>query len=67
MDGNGKDNNPTRQIFRRVHFVRKGEKLKMHMIDWCEGGQQLSDIVTDKVGDNDLKPIIKYIMVRFDN
>ena len=32
-----------------MHFVRNGEKCKMHKIDWCEGGLQLADIVTNNV------------------
>ena len=39
----------------------------MHKVDWCEGGMKLSDIETRNVGKNDLNPIMKYIMVRFDN
>ena len=35
---NGKDTKHTRHISRRIHFVRNGEKLNMHKIDWCEGG-----------------------------
>ena len=67
MDRNGKDNNNTRYIWRRAHFVRNGEKFKMHKIDWCEGGLQLADIATKNVGDNDLTPRMKYIMARLDN
>ena len=36
-------------------------------IDWCEGGLQLSDIATKNVGENNLNPRIKYIMVRLEN
>ena len=39
----------------------------MHKIDWCEGGMQLSDIATNNVGENDLYPRMKYIMVRLEN
>ena len=46
---NGKDTNHTRQIVRRMHFVRNGEKCKMHKIDWCEGGLKLTDIGTKNV------------------
>ena len=38
MDKNYKDTKHTRHIARRMHFVRNGEKCKMHKIDWCEGG-----------------------------
>ena len=38
MDKNGKDTKHTRHISRRMHFIRNGEKFKMHKIDWCEGG-----------------------------
>ena len=38
MDKNGKDGKHTRHIARRMHFVRNGEKCKMHKIDWCEVG-----------------------------
>ena len=36
MAKNGKDTKHTRHIARRMHFVRNGEKCKMHKIDWCE-------------------------------
>ena len=38
MDNNGKDNKHTRQIPRRTHLVRNGEKCMMHKMTWCEGG-----------------------------
>ena len=39
----------------------------MHKIDWCEGDLQLSDIATKNVGENELNPVMKYIMVKIDN
>ena len=48
---NGKDTKHTRHISRRMHFVRKGEKWKMHKIDWCEGGLQLADIGTKDISE----------------
>ena len=38
MANNGRDKKHTRHIARRMHFVRNGEKCKMHKIEWCEGG-----------------------------
>ena len=35
MAKNGKDIKHTRHITRRMHFLRNGEKCKMHKIDWC--------------------------------
>ena len=67
MDNNGKDTKYTRHIYRRVNFVRNGEKWKMHKIDWCEGGLQLTEISTKNVGENELNPRIKYIMASIDN
>ena len=67
MAKNVKDTKHTRHIARRMHFVRKGEKCKMHKIDWSEGGLQLSDIVTKIVSEPDLTPRMKYIMVRLEN
>ena len=64
---NGKDNKHTRHIKRRVNFVRNRENCKMHKIDWCEGGLQLVDIATKNVGEHDLTPRMKYIMVRLYN
>ena len=49
MANNGKDDKHTRQIARRMHFVRNVEKCKMRKIDWCEGGLQLTDIGTKNV------------------
>ena len=53
MAKNGKDTKHTRHISRRVHFVRNGEKFKMHRIDWCEGGMKLAGIATNNIGEND--------------
>ena len=63
----GMDTKHTRNIARRIHFVRNGEKCKMHKIDWCEGGLQLAEIGTKNVSEPDLTPRMKYIMVRLDN
>ena len=67
MDKNGKNTKHTRQIVRRMHFVRNGEKFKMHNIDWCEGGLPLADIGTKNVSEPDITPRMKYIMVRLEN
>ena len=67
MAKNDKDTKHTRQIARRVHSVRNGEKCKMHNIDWYEGGLQLAGIATKNVGGPELTPTMKYIMVRLDN
>ena len=67
MDKNCKDTKHTRHIARRMHFVRNGEKCKMHKIDWCERGLQLAYIVTKNVSEPDLTPRMKYIMVRLEN
>ena len=67
MSKNGKDTNQTRNIARRVHFVRNEEICKMHNIDWCKEGLQLAEILTNNVGENYLNPIMKYRMVRLDN
>ena len=67
MANNFKDVKHTRHISRRMHFVRNGEKCKMHKIDWCEGGLQLAEIGTKNVSEPDLTPRMKYIMVRLDN
>ena len=64
---NVKDTKLTRRIERRMHFVRNEEKCKMHKIDWCLGGLQLADIGTKNVGEPDLTPRMKYIMVRMKN
>ena len=37
MTKNGKDNKNIRHNARRIHFVRNGEKCRMHKIYWCEG------------------------------
>ena len=67
MAKNGRDTKHTRNIARRMHFVRNGEKCKMQKIEWCEGGLQLADIGTKNVSEPDLKPRMKYIMVRLEN
>ena len=67
MAKNSKDTKHTRHIARRMHFVRNGEKCKMHKIDWCEGGLQLAYIGTKNVSEPNLTPRMKYIMVRLEN
>ena len=67
MAKNGKDNKHNRHISRRMHFVRNGEKCKMHKIDLCEGGLQLAYIGNKNVSETVLKPRMKYIMVRLEN
>ena len=67
MAKNVKNTKNTRHISRIIHFVRNGEKCKMHKIDWCEGGLKLADIGTKNVSDPDLTTRIKYIMVRLEN
>ena len=67
MAKNGKDNKHTRHISRRMHFVRNGEKCKMHKIYWCEVGLQLAYIGTKNLSEPDLTPRMKYIMVRLEN
>ena len=67
MANNVKDTKHTRHIARRMNFVRNGEKCKMHKIYWCEGSLQLADIGTKNVSEPDIKPRMKYIVVRLDN
>ena len=67
MAKNGKDTKHTRHTARRMHFVRNGEKCKMHKIDWCKRGLQFADIGTKNVSEPDLTPRMKYIMVRLEN
>ena len=67
MDKNVRETKHTRNIARRINLVRNGEKCKMHKIDCCDGGLKLADIATKNVGDTDLTPRMKYIMVRLDN
>ena len=67
MAKNGRDTKYTRHIRRIMHFVRNGEKCKMHKIEWCEWGLQLADIGTNNVSEPDLTQRMKYIMVRLEN
>ena len=67
MDKNVKDTKHTRHISRRMNFSRNGEKCKMHNIYWCEGGLKLADIGTNNVGEPDLTPRMKCVMVRLEN
>ena len=64
MAKNGKDTKHTSHIARRMNFVRDREKIKIHKIDWCEGGMQLADIGTKNVSEPDIAPTMEYIMVR---
>ena len=38
----------------------------MHKIYWCEVGLKLADIDTKNVGEPDLAPRMKYILVRLE-
>ena len=67
MANNGKDTKHTRHIARKIHFLRKEEKCKMHKINWCEGGMQLAEIGTKNLREPDLTQRMKYIMVRLEN
>ena len=67
MNKNGKYTKHTRHIARKIHFVRNGEKSKIHKIYWCEVGLQLADIGTKNVSEPDITPRMKYIMVRLEN
>ena len=67
MAKNSKDIKHTRHIARRMNFVRNGEKFKMHKIYWCKGGLQMADIYTMHIGETDLTPRMKYIMLRLEN
>ena len=67
MAKNCKDTKHTRHISKKMYFVRNGEKCRMHIIDWYQGGLQLSDIGTKNVSEPDLTPRMKYIMVRLEN
>ena len=50
MANNGEDTNHTSHIARRAHFVKSCEKMKMHKIEWYEGGLYLAYIATKNVG-----------------
>ena len=39
----------------------------MQKIDWCEEGMQLEDMAIKNVGEHDLTPRMKYIIVRIKN
>ena len=41
MANNGKDTKHTREISRRMNFVRNGDECNLHKTVWCEGGLQL--------------------------
>ena len=67
MAKNVKNIKHTRHIARRFHFVRNGEKWKMHNIDWCDGGMKLAEIAANNVDEPYLTLTIKYIIVRLDS
>ena len=64
MSNNGKDTKHTRHITIWVNFVINGENCKLHKIELCEGGLQLSYIENKNLGENDLNFRIKYIMAK---
>ena len=66
MAKNDKNTKNTGHIARRMKFARNDEKCKMHKIYWCERDLQLAYISTKNVGEHDLNPRMKYIMVRLE-
>ena len=66
MYKNVKDTKHTTHISKRFHFVGNGEKCKIHRIKWCELGLHLAEIASKNVGETDLNPRMKYIMVRLE-
>ena len=52
MTKNCKDTNHTRHISRRLYLVRNVENRKMHNIEWCEAGLQLTEVSTNNADDN---------------
>ena len=67
MANNVRDTKYTINIPKRVSFVRNGENWKVYKIDWCEGGLKLADVLTNNIGEKNLNPRMKYIMVRLEN
>ena len=67
MNNNFKDTKHTRHIARRMHFVINGEECNFQLTVWCEGGLQLSDIVTKNNSEDELNHILGYAMIRQDN
>ena len=67
MSKNGKDTKHNIHIVRRMDCVRDGERCNLNNIDWCEGGLQFADNGTKNVGEPDLTPRMKYIVVRLEN
>ena len=67
MAKNVRDIKHTRQISRRIHFLKNREKCKIQNIDWCEGGLKLADISTNNACEPDLTPRMKYITARLEN
>ena len=61
MDKNDKDTEHSRHITRIMNFVRNVEKCRMHKINWCEGGLQLTDIGTKNVSEPDLTSRLKIL------
>ena len=66
MSNNGEDTKYTRHIYIRLYFLINVDKWKFHKIAWCEEVLKLVDIATKNVGENDLNPRMKYIMLRLE-
>ena len=66
-DNIDKDTKHTRQISRRIHFVRNGEEWNLHKTVCFKGGLKLADIGTENVIEDELNNILRYNMVRPDN
>ena len=49
MNNNGKEIKQTREISRRIQFVRNGKECSLHKKMWCEVGLKLAYIGTKKI------------------
>ena len=67
MADNGKDTKHTRHIFKIMNLVRNYEEWNLCKTVWCQGGLQLSDIVTNNSREYELNHRLWYDMVRLDN
>ena len=63
MSKNCKYTKNTRQISRRINFVRNVEECNLQTTVCCEGGLRLADIGTNNVRGNELNSRLGYAMV----
>ena len=67
MTENEKDTKRTRHIARRIHYVRNGQLLGAHILNYIPADLNLADPGTKNLGADQLDPRMSHVMVQLDH